>query len=146
MQADLGLGYPHMPEDTFSHGAPYYDVAIIQLTMSCHKNMTTHYITWLLAQNVMTMFNFYCSLTLSTLGKIFSRRHFEIFFLIFLRRQDLTFHANCLLTGKNKKNNIILSSAENAQRVVKFKSYDNQNLTFVVISYEIYENRLGLFS
>ena len=36
------------------------------------------------------------SLTLSTLGKIFSRRHFEIFFLIFPRKQDLTFHANCL--------------------------------------------------
>ena len=28
--------------------------------------------------------------------KIFSRRHFEIFFLIFPRKQVLTFHANCL--------------------------------------------------
>ena len=36
-------------------------------------------------------------LTLSTLGKIFTRWHFEIFFLIFLRKQDMTFHANCLL-------------------------------------------------
>ena len=35
------------------------------------------------------------SLTLGTLGKIFSR-HFEIYFLIFPRKQDLTFHANCL--------------------------------------------------
>ena len=35
-------------------------------------------------------------LTLSTLSKIFSRRHIEIYFLTFLRKQDLTFHANCL--------------------------------------------------
>ena len=34
-------------------------------------------------------------LTLSTLGEIFSR-HIEIFFLIFPRKQVLTFHANCL--------------------------------------------------
>ena len=34
-------------------------------------------------------------LTLSTLGKIFSRQHFKTFFL-FSRKQDLTFHANCL--------------------------------------------------
>ena len=32
----------------------------------------------------------------STLGKIFSRLHTDIFFLIFSRKQDLTFHANCL--------------------------------------------------
>ena len=31
----------------------------------------------------------------STLGKIFSRLHTEIFFF-FSRKQDLTFHANCL--------------------------------------------------
>ena len=36
-------------------------------------------------------------LTLSTLGKIFCRRHFEIFFLFFPEKKDLTFHANCLL-------------------------------------------------
>ena len=35
-------------------------------------------------------------LTLSTLGKIFSRLHNEIFFLIFPRKQVLTFYANCL--------------------------------------------------
>ena len=35
--------------------------------------------------------------TLSTLGKIFSRQHLEIFFFIFPRKQDMTFHANCLL-------------------------------------------------
>ena len=33
---------------------------------------------------------------LSTLGKIFSRRHIEILFLFFLRKQVLAFHANCL--------------------------------------------------
>ena len=36
------------------------------------------------------------NLMLSTLGKIFSRRHFEIVFLIFPREQELIFHANCL--------------------------------------------------
>ena len=35
-------------------------------------------------------------LMLSSLGKIFSRRHIEIFFLIFPRKQGLTFLANCL--------------------------------------------------
>ena len=35
-------------------------------------------------------------LMLSTLGKIFSRWHLEIFFLFFSRKQDLTFHTNCL--------------------------------------------------
>ena len=32
----------------------------------------------------------------STLGKIFSIQHFEIFFLFFPRKQVLTFHTNCL--------------------------------------------------
>ena len=32
----------------------------------------------------------------STLGKIFSRLHFDFFFLIFSSIQDLTFHAKCL--------------------------------------------------
>ena len=31
-----------------------------------------------------------------------------------------------LFSGKNKKNNIILSSAENAQRVVKVKELKNE--------------------
>ena len=35
-------------------------------------------------------------LTLSTLGKIFNRRHIEIFFLLFSRKHSLLFHANCL--------------------------------------------------
>ena len=33
-----------------------------------------------------------------------------------------------LFSGKNKKNNIILSSAENAQRVVKVKYRENKGL------------------
>ena len=36
------------------------------------------------------------NLTFSTLVEIFSRQHFEIFFLIVPRKQDLTYHANCL--------------------------------------------------
>ena len=56
-------------------------------------------------------------LTISTLGKIFSRQYFDFFFLIFPRKQDLTFHGTCgrgietnctkcqiLFSGKNKKN------------------------------------------
>ena len=34
------------------------------------------------------------------LAKNFSRQHFEIFFLLFPRKQALAFHANCLLTWK----------------------------------------------
>ena len=39
------------------------------------------------------------ALTLSTLGKIFSRLHIEIFFLFFPRKMDLLFHANCLFSA-----------------------------------------------
>ena len=35
-------------------------------------------------------------LTFCMLGKNFSRRHLEIFFFIFPRKQYMTFHANCL--------------------------------------------------
>ena len=34
-------------------------------------------------------------LTLSTLGKIFSRWHFERFYSVFVQKQVLAFHANC---------------------------------------------------
>ena len=44
-------------------------------------------------KNEGTMCHVMCSV--STLGKIFSRRH--TIFLIFPRKQHLTFHANCLL-------------------------------------------------
>ena len=79
-----------------------------------------------------------CELTDSMLGKSYSRWHFNMFFIIFLIKQDLNFHANCLLWleticmngqslfyGKKKKENtnILLSSAELAQRVEKVK-YD----------------------
>ena len=63
------------------------------------------------------------TLTLSTLGKIFSRRHFEIFFLFFPEKETICMKCQILFSGKNKKNNIILSSAENAQRVVKVNAY-----------------------
>ena len=54
------------------------------------------------------------SLMLSTLGKIFSRLHFEIFFLFFPENRK----CRILFSEKNKKNISNLSSAENAQRVV----------------------------
>ena len=63
------------------------------------------------------------------LGKNFSRRHFEIFFLFFFSKWDLTLHANCLLGDnlhdvsesvcrKNKKHIVSLSSAEFAHSMV----------------------------
>ena len=69
---------------------------------------------------------------LQTLGKIFSRRHFEIFFLFF---QKTEFDISCklsllkticmkcqnLFSGKNKKDSINLLSPELARRVVKVK-------------------------
>ena len=68
-------------------------------------------------------------LTLSTLGKVFSRRYFEIFFLFFPEKgfdisckvsskETICMKCQILFSGKNKKNkkNIInLSSAESAQ-------------------------------
>ena len=53
------------------------------------------------------------------------------YFYYFPRKQDLTFYANCLhwmkcqilFSGENKKTIINLSSAENAQRVVKKLPY-----------------------
>ena len=64
----------------------------------------------------------------SMLGKIFSRRHFDVF--SFPQNIGfLTFNVACLLmkcqrlfSGENKKNIINLSSVELAQRVVKIKS------------------------
>ena len=42
------------------------------------------------------------ALMLSILGKIFSRQHFEIFFLFIQEKQDLNFDENCLhSTGDN---------------------------------------------
>ena len=74
------------------------------------------------------------SLTLSTLGKTFSRRYFEIFFLIFLgngiwHSMQMVSYGNYLhemsnpVSWANKKNIINLSSAEFAQKVVKVNTY-----------------------
>ena len=56
-------------------------------------------------------------LILSMLVKISSREYLEIFLFF---PGNWTFYAKCqiLFSGKNKKNNINLSSAEFAQRVV----------------------------
>ena len=74
------------------------------------------------------MFNI--CLTLSTLGKILAHNILE-YFVIFPRKQNLTFHANCLqmeticmkckilFSEKTKKHIINLSPAEFAQRMVK---------------------------
>ena len=71
-------------------------------------------------------------LTLSTLGKIFSRWHIEIFFLIFLENRVLQF-MQIVSKGdtlrempypffwEKKKNIINLSSAELAQKMIKVK-------------------------
>ena len=62
-------------------------------------------------------------LMLSILGKNFSRRHFEIFFLIFPWKQALEeticMKGQSLFSGKIKKNIIYLSSAELVQWLVK---------------------------
>ena len=80
-------------------------------------------------------------LTLSILGKILSRRHAEVFFLIFPRKQDVTFHANCLQTICTKcqilfsgkiRINVNLSSADFAQRVLSV-NYDPLLLTGVIM-------------
>ena len=87
-------------------------------------------------------------LTLSTLDKSFQQTTFWNIFYIFLRKQDLTFHANCLLMrqfawivkfffvrrhivwsvesyflGKIRKNSTNFLSAELAKRVVKVKPF-----------------------
>ena len=73
-------------------------------------------------------------LTLSILGKTFSKRHFEIFFLFFFFRktgfdiscklsplETFSWHVKTCFLGKNKKIIIYLSSAELAKGVVKVK-------------------------
>ena len=64
--------------------------------------------------------------TLSTLGKIFSRWHIEIFFLFFPENRFWHFEiSNPFFFRKNKKN-INLLAAELAQKVVKVNGYDKK--------------------
>ena len=68
-----------------------------------------------------------------TLGKIFSRRYIEIFFLFFPRKQDLAFQTICrkchiLFSGKSKKKFTSLLAAELAKRMVKVKEIMSQCL------------------
>ena len=70
---------------------------------------------------------------LSMLGKNFSRQRFEIFFFFFFSedsKETVCMKCQILFSGK-KKNIIILSSVELAQRVVKMKlngySFQRQN-------------------
>ena len=80
-------------------------------------------------QRMLPCLDSYC-LTLSTLGKLFQQTTFGNIFLIFHRKQDLTFHANCLLMticmkyqilfpGKNRKISSICLLLKNAQRMVE---------------------------
>ena len=62
------------------------------LSNCCHY----HYLLPMSFFCVSLLNNMVVCLTLNTLGKIFSRRHIKIVFLIFPRKEDLTFHANCL--------------------------------------------------
>ena len=76
-------------------------------------------------------------LTLSTLGKNFSRRHTEIFFLFFWQltgfviscklspMEPICMKCQILFSAKNKKNNVNLSSAEYTCRVVNVKTDRN---------------------
>ena len=52
--------------------------------------------------------------TLSTLGKNFSKRHFDTFFLFSLRKEvwDFAWNVKFCFLGKNKKNVINLSAAD----------------------------------
>ena len=105
----------------------------------------------------MTGLKWFDVLNLSALGKFFSRRHIEIFFLIFPRKQELAFHSNCLhcikcqnlFSWKENRKNINLSSTELAQRVVKVKDigYVLEDPIFLIsciiwwISYGLHSSR-----
>ena len=71
-------------------------------------------------------------LTLSTLGKIFSRQHLKYFSYFSQKtgydiscklssKETICMKCQILFSGENKKNVINLSFAENAQRVIKVK-------------------------
>ena len=83
---------------------------------------------------------------LSTLGKIFSRQHLEIFFLFFPEnRSDISCKLSPMETicmkfqipfsGKNKKNVINLLSAELAKTVIRFMEIIREILNFQLSPY-----------
>ena len=80
-------------------------------------------------------------LALSTLGKIF-RLHFEILCLFFPENKIRHFMQIVLFSGKNKKNTINLSSAENAQRVVKVRKI---YISLIVLGFNNTSTLLGHF-
>ena len=75
------------------------------------------------------------SLTLSTLGKIFSRQHIEIFSYFSCNGDNLHKMSNPVFWEKYKKiPSINLSFADLAQRVVKVKEIRQSDLRCVVIT------------
>ena len=97
----------------------------------------------------MSCCNYFLTLTLSTLGKIFSRLHVEIFFheyrfSHFMQIETICMKCQILFSGKNEKNIFSLSSSELAQRVVKVKYIFHANLhySFRVMSYKSYIHSL----
>ena len=94
---------------------------------------------------------------LSTLGKKFSRRHFEIFFLFFQKigfgisyklspLETVCLKCQSLFTWKNKKNVINLLSADFAQGVVKPRVKVKVELlkSFLIFAFNKVMNCLGL--
>ena len=123
-QADLGLCCPHMPEDTFSRGTAHLfsdtlsdDIVVKTLKLNSTCKCVCKYFFSL--KTLLYYWVFVISLlTLSTLGKIFSRRHFDIVFLFFTGNgfdiscklsplETICMKCQILFTGKNKKIEII---------------------------------------
>ena len=88
-------------------------------------------------------------LTLDMLVKNFSRRHFEIFFILFLERQDLTLHpketicmkCQILFSRKTQEKNLInLSSVESDHNVVSLK-HPTRTSEFICCSFSLFVRR-----
>ena len=98
IDAQTQMGF-RSPQANFHIGSYIFFISIIEKYSDLNMNGVT---TCVRRKNIFTgvrsseirsdiLFNLYHSLG------IFSRRHIDDIFLIFPRKQDLTFHANCLL-------------------------------------------------
>ena len=85
------------------------------------------------------------SLTLSILGKIFSRQYIEIIFLFFPEnRRQFAWNVKSCFLGKIRKISPILLSAELAQRVGKIKSWYPSTTWNVPIPHKAVERKYKL--